>query len=318
MDPKDPFYNPDDTDRTIIVKPNPGGQRGAQTPPADYVPPTPPPAAATPPASPSPFAQQPPPYSAQPAGYGQPAMPTYALPENPTGPNPLTDSAAKLLALIGRLKTTPHHSDVGGLHRQVTQEIQAFDQLARNRGCSQEAVLASRYALCAAIDEAVLNTPWGSRSFWSSQSMLSTFHQETGGGEKFFQILERIMMEPAKNIELLELYSVCLALGFEGRYRIMDMGRSQLESLRDELYRTIRTHRGEYERELAPRWRGLHTKMSRLRHIPLWVVAALAGAVLLGIYAGFNFILHQSSAPVLDKMNSVHPEAVYHLKEEDS
>ena len=148
--------------------------------------------------------------------------------------------------------------------------------------------------------------------------MLSTFHQETGGGEKFFQILERIMMEPAKNIELLELYSICLALGFEGRYRIMEMGRSQLDSLRDELYRTIRTYRGDFERELSPHWRGLHTKMSRLRQIPLWVVAALAGAVLLGIYAGFNFILHQSSAPVLDQLKGIHPEAVYNIKEEDS
>ncbi|WP_455209688.1 type IVB secretion system protein IcmH/DotU [Kaarinaea lacus] len=309
MDPKDPFYNPDDSDRTIVVKPNPGGQRGAQTPPPGYVPPTPPPTA-PPSYAPSAFGQQP--------SYAQPQMPAYALPDNPTGPNALTDASARLLALIGRLKTIPHHSDVGGLHRQVTQEIQSFDNIARTRGCSPEAVLAARYALCAAIDEAVLNTPWGSSSLWSGQSMLSTFHQETGGGEKFFQILERIMMEPAKNIELLELYSICLSLGFEGRYRIMDMGRSQLESLRDELYRTIRTYRGDYERELSPHWRGLHTKMSRLRQIPLWVVAALAGAVLLGIYAGFNFILHNSSAPVLDKLESVHPETVYNIKEEGS
>lgn len=315
MDPKDPFYNPDDSDRTIVVKPNPGGQRGAQIPPPGYVPPTPTPAAPPPYNSPAPFA--PPAYGFQP-GNAQPQSHSYALPENPTGPNALTDSSAKLLALIGRLKTTPHHSDVGGLHRQVTQEIQSFENHARTRGCSPEAVLAARYALCAAIDEAVLNTPWGSSSFWSSQSMLSTFHQETGGGEKFFQILERIMMEPAKNIELLELYSVCLALGFEGRYRIREMGRAQLESLRDELYRAIRTHRGDYERDLAPHWRGLHTKMSRLRQIPLWVVAALAGAVLLGIYAGFNFILHQSSAPVLEKIESIHPQAVYNTEEEGS
>jgi type VI secretion system protein ImpK len=315
MDPKDPFYNPDDADRTIVVKPNPGGQRGAQTPPPGYVPPMAPPTAAPPPpAASSPFGFGQPNYNYEP----QPAGPAYAIPDNPTGPNALTDAAARLLALIGRLKITPHHNDVGGLHRQVIQEIQSFDNNSRARGCTPEAVLAARYALCACIDEAVLNTPWGSSSLWSGPSMLSTFHQETGGGEKFFQILERIMMEPAKNIALLELYSVCLALGFEGRYRIMEMGRSQLESLRDELFRTIRTYRGESERELSPHWRGLHTKMGRLRHFPLWVVAALAGAVLLGIYAGFNFILHQSSAPVLDKLNNISPEAVYNIKEDNS
>ncbi|WP_455205295.1 type IVB secretion system protein IcmH/DotU [Kaarinaea lacus] len=312
MDPKDPFYNSDDTDKTIIVKPNPGGQRGTQAPPPGYIPPTPPPSA-QPPAY-----QQPPHYGApQQPQYGAPP-PVYAIPDNPTGPNALTDAGARLLALIGRLKTTPHHNDVGGLHRQVIQEIQSFDNNARNRGASPEAVLAARYALCAAIDEAVLNTPWGSVSVWSGQSMLSTFHQETGGGEKFFQILERVMMEPAKNIELLELYSVCLSLGFEGRYRIMENGRSQLESLRDELFRTIRTYRGDYERELSPHWRGLHTKISRLRQIPLWVVAALAGAVLLGIYVGFNFILHNSASPVIDKLEKISPDAIYIIKEEDS
>lgn len=315
MDPDDPFYNPNDSDKTIIVKPNPGGQRGEQTPPPGYVPPTPQPpvAAPAPPLSPTPPSYQP--FQAAPP---QPSAAAYTVTENPTGPNILTDSAARLLALIGRLKMTAHHNDVGGLHRQVTQEIQSFENNARNRGAAPEAVLAGRYALCASIDEAVLNTPWGSTSVWSSQSMLSTFHQETGGGEKFFQILERIVLEPAKNIDLLELYSICLALGFEGRYRIMEYGRSQLESLRDELYRTIRTYRGDYERELAPHWRGIHTKASRLRQVPLWVVAALGGAVLLGIYIGFNFMLHRSSTPVIEQIEQISPDAVYTPKEDDS
>jgi type VI secretion system protein ImpK len=313
---KDPF-NSDDSDKTIIVKPNPGGQRAAQSPPPGYVPPAP---QAPPPAQPgyqTPYQQpfQPPP---QPAYQPPPAAGAYAAVETPTGPNPLTDAAARLLALIGRLKTMPHHNDVGGLHQQVTQEIRTFENNARNRGATPEAVLAARYALCAAIDEAVLNTPWGSTSVWSSHSMLSSFHQETGGGEKFFQILERVMMEPAKNVDLLELYSACLSLGFEGRYRILDNGRSQLESLRDELFRTIRTYRGDYERELSPHWHGLHTKMSRLRQVPLWVVAALAGAVMLGIYIGFNFILHNSAAPVLEQLEQISPEATYQIEEDPS
>ncbi|MDH5326816.1 MAG: type IVB secretion system protein IcmH/DotU [Gammaproteobacteria bacterium] len=320
MSSDDPF-NRDDADRTIIVKPNPGGQRSSHMPPPGYVPPAPAfsPPPAEPPMQQAPMQAQPqyapPPQFAQPQ-YAPAAPISYALPENPTGPNVLTDAAARLLALVGRLKSSPHHNDVGGLHRQVAQEIQSFENNARNRSVSPEAVLAARYALCAAIDEAVLNTPWGSTSLWSSQSMLSSFHQETGGGEKFFQILDRIKTDPRRNIDLLELYSICLALGFEGRYRIMDHGRSQLESLKDELHRIIRTHRGDYERELSPRWRGLNTRMNRLRQVPFWAVATIAGAVMFGIYVGFNFILHQSSSPVVDRLENINPTAVVIKKEE--
>lgn len=320
MSSDDPF-NRDDPDRTIIVKPNPGGQKSAHTPPPGYVPPAP--AFTPPPAAPqqqippnyAPVNPVPPPQAPMAAPMASPMA--YAIPDNPTGPNVLTDAAARLLALIGRLKSSPHHNDVGGLHRQVAQEIQAFENNARNRGASPEALLAARYALCASIDEAVLNTPWGSTSIWSSQSMLSSFHKETGGGEKFFQILERVKTDPRRNIDLLELYSLCLALGFEGRYRIMDLGRSQLETLKDDLFRIIRSQRGDFERELSPRWQGLNTRMSRLRQVPFWAVATIAGAILFGIYVGFNFMLYQSSSPIVERLNNISPTAEVIEKEDE-
>ncbi len=57
--------------------------------------------------------------------------------------------------------------------------------------------MAARYALCTVIDEAVLNTPWGAQSDWAGQSLLVTFHRESGGGDKFFRVLERVIGEPA-------------------------------------------------------------------------------------------------------------------------
>ncbi len=66
----------------------------------------------------------------------------------------------------------------------------------------------------------MLNTPWGAQSDWSTQSLLVTFHREAAGGEKFFQILDRVSGEPQRYRALLELLYVCLALGFEGKYRL--------------------------------------------------------------------------------------------------
>jgi type VI secretion system protein ImpK len=167
-----------------------------------------------------------------------------------TGINPLVQAAIPLLMLAGRLRGQVAQADVEALRRQTMQEVRSFEERARQAGIAAEDTMAARYALCTAIDEAVLNTPWGSQSGWSSQSLLVTFHREAFGGEKFFQILERVNTEPQRYQSLLELLYLCLALGFEGKYRLDDRGQSQLADIRLDLFRRIQSMRGTPATEL--------------------------------------------------------------------
>ncbi|MGC8015905.1 type IVB secretion system protein IcmH/DotU, partial [Salmonella enterica] len=84
-------------------------------------------------------------------------------------------------------------------------------------GLAYEVIVGARYCLCTALDEAAALTPWGSRGVWSGSGLLVTFHNETWGGEKFFQLLARLSQNPREHIALLELINFCLLLGFEGR-----------------------------------------------------------------------------------------------------
>ncbi|MFO7844848.1 MAG: DotU family type IV/VI secretion system protein, partial [Bacteroidales bacterium] len=45
--------------------------------------------------------------------------------------------------------------------------------------------------------------------------MVGTFHRETVGGDRFYDLLARLEKEPANNIDLLEFMYMCLSLGFE-------------------------------------------------------------------------------------------------------
>ena len=51
------------------------------------------------------------------------------------------------------------------------------------------------------------------------------FHNETWGGEKVFQLLAKLAQDVPTHRHLLELIYIVLALGFEGRYRVVDNGR---------------------------------------------------------------------------------------------
>ena len=212
---------------------------------------------------------------------------------------PLVQTAVPLLALAGRLRGQVANADIESLRRQAMQEIRTFEDRARRANVAAEDVLAARYALCTVLDEAVLNTPWGAQSDWSNQSLLVTFHREAAGGEKFFQILERVSGEPQRYRALLELLYVCLALGFEGKYRLDDRGAARLTDVRESLYRRIEGVQESVEPALSPRWKGVEDRRNAvLRFVPLWVVAVACAVLLLGAYIYFDAKLGTVAEPV--------------------
>jgi type VI secretion system protein ImpK len=178
--------------------------------------------------------------------------------------------------------------------------VRRFDDNLRRSNVPPELALPARYALCAFVDEAVLGTPWGSQSAWANQSLLVTFHKEAWGGEKFFQIVERAMQTSERDRELLKLLYICLALGFEGKFRAQDRGRDRLQEVRDELSRVIRDRdRGAAEAELSPHWRGVQDRRHALvRYVPFWIVASFAGLLALGAFAYLHASLGSKAAPV--------------------
>lgn len=222
------------------------------------------------------------------------------------GLNPLVNAASMLIAVFAKTRESISHPNVGGLHQQLVTEIKLFENRAREAGVKPEIVLTSRYILCTILDEAVLNTPWGAESGWTQRTLLSMFHNETEGGEKFFLILDRLRASPAENLDIIELMYICLSLGYEGKYRIVHRGKEMLEQIRDDLFQIIRNHRGEYERSLSPNWRGLgRTRNTLANYVPMWVVASVVAGIMVLSYAGFRYWLHQSTDSVAKQLNDI-------------
>lgn len=281
-----PSSEPQDSESTIMI-PRPGGRR----------------AAAAAPAGGEPLAA---PTASSPAmGSGDAQSLAIASPaEAPVvGVNPLLAHAAVLLNTVPTIRRTLNHRDPSSLRESMLRAIAAFESGARRANASPEHVLIARYALCTMIDEAVANMPWGGTSTWARESLLVTLHKETFGGEKFFQLLDKALEDPRRNLDLLELMYACLALGFEGRFRVVDNGRAQLDTLRDRLHGVIRRERGEFERDLSPHWRGVQkTGKPLVRRIPVWTVLAAAGGVLFLAYFAFALLLARSSDPVFSAL----------------
>ncbi len=287
----DPFAEPGDAERTVI-RPNPGGRQPAAV--------TPMPAAPVTPAAPIP-----------PAGPGA----TPGLGRAVTLPplknlNPLVNAALPLLDLAVQVKNRAVHNNVESLRDRVVAEVNAFERKITPLGLSLQTVRAARYALCATIDDIVLNTPWGSRSLWTQRSMVATFHNEVVGGDRFWDLVNQLKRDAAVNLDLLELIYLCITLGFEGKYRVLPRGASELIVVREDLYRLIRNNRGEFERGLSPRWQGIDAGHKGLRQlVPNWVVALAAFGILALFYVFFTFLLNGRSDAAYEALNALPPTA---------
>ena len=72
-----------------------------------------------------------------------------------------------------------------------------------------------------------------------------------------------MVAQPRQYRDLIELFYVCLALGYEGRYREGEGGRLALAQIRSRLYGIIAARRPPAGGALSARWRGVESRARR-------------------------------------------------------
>jgi type VI secretion system protein ImpK len=271
-----PFSEPEDPDRTVI-RPAPGGRRAAPSPQAPV----------------QSYRDAPP---AAPIGPDSGEQISFGL-------NPLIEAAAPLLQLLGRLRNTYSQPNPGDLRERAVQQIRIFEQAARDGGVPMDQLRPAHYALCASLDDVVLNTPWGSAGDWAERSLVSSFHQEVRGGERFFDLLGQLRQNPGTFLPVLELMYLCLSLGFQGRYRLSPRGPGELDRLREDLYAIIVRQGQPTDPALAPHWQGVQAPYRPARAVvPTWVLGAATLAVIGGLFIWFSTGLNAASDTVFAQL----------------
>ncbi len=320
-----PFLEPGDDDRTVII-PIPGGRRPAapaSAPPRSPNPPPLPPAAtprspAPPPTPPASAPRSPAPPQAPPAAAPRSPAPPQAPPAASPAPaepggipavgvSPLTEAASPLLQLLAGLRTWHSAPDLRSLRERALSGLRALERDGQERGIAADLLRPAHYVLCASIDDLVLTTPWGAASGWAKQTLLAAFHPDAGGSDKVFDLLRNMQAAPARFGPVIELIYLCLSLGFMGRYREA-RGDGAFEQPRTEAHATIQAQRTAGPTDLSPRWRGaaLPYRPGR-RGVPVWVGLAGAAALCGGLAFWTSISLNAASDRLLTSALAMPP-----------
>jgi len=212
-----------------------------------------------------------------------------------TAPRPrLTDLAADLLGLAVQIHAGGDPGDGEEVRRRVDRALYRLELDAREAVIPEREVEAAKYALCAFLDETILLSTLPMREAWSARTLQLDLFGEHLAGEGFFQRLAEMGRGLAEHEGAAEVYYLCLALGFEGKYRLE--GVEGLRRLTSELRADLERLRQGDDALSPPLPGGAGGIGGEVRRsLPPWVALAVSGALLVMLYSGYAVWLHRDA-----------------------
>jgi len=123
----------------------------------------------------------------------------------------------------------------------VKWSLSSLENEAAKHKISNHFLQETKYALVAFIDELVLTSDWTQRDEWAKETLQLEFFKEHNAGEGFFQHLSELRQCGETNINILEIYFLCLQLGYKGKYQ--RLGEEKWNALQVELKNQIDNYR---------------------------------------------------------------------------
>ena len=144
-------------------------------------------------------------------------------------------------------------TDPAVFRQQVIDALKIADQQARNQGYNSEDIKLAIFAVVAFVDESVLNLRLPVFADWPRRPLQEELFGHHIAGEIFFKNLQELLGKNDSQdlADLLEVYLMCLLLGFAGRYSLGDRG--ELRAITNATEEKIRRIRGGIAM-LSPAW----------------------------------------------------------------
>ena len=213
--------------------------------------------------------------------------------------------ATDLFLIVIRMREAEDLGDPAALRKLIMYFIDLFRKNCITAGIGKDTVEEAIYAIVALIDETVLSVPGVCRDYWFDRPLQLDLFGDNIAGEEFYVRLQRMLAQAEKKKDVLEVYYLCMSLGFEGKFKIMNP--EERGVLLDETGRKLRRTKIRSSSSLSPHGnRTDRIPQSRKiggQSIPLWVTA-----VVVALFTGAAYL-------VTIFLSSMKLESVLHIVE---
>jgi type VI secretion system protein ImpK len=219
----------------------------------------------------------------------------------------LAEVFSDLLVLGTYLRETKDLGSPEHLRTRLQHLFQVAEQQGRAKGINPDAQIQAKYAVAAYIDEMIISSRWQHREQWGARPLQYDFFSEYVAGEGFFKRLDGIRRAFPMDPDLLEVYGLCLMLGFEGQYRLHE--RERLRGLIEDITREVQAKRGDLP-ALSPHGQRPDELMELVkRELPVWVVLVTSAGIVFLFFMALSFLIGQDVDYVMDQLKKLLQES---------
>ena len=214
-----------------------------------------------------------------------------------TNKNDLVAFAGPVFDLILRVKAgivAPSNE----LRPQVAAMLADFEKRAERYRFNHKIVQVAKFALASFVDETVLTNNFPLRDEWEKYALQLEYFGEQLAGNKFFEKLDAMLKQIETTQDAVEIYYVCMLLGFKGRYGVYEQEKllAIMQTTANALVKV-----GKIKPvELSPHWLANdQPEPPKKRGMPVWAkISALSG---LGLAFIFYLLMFLFSSKFLDE-----------------
>lgn len=203
----------------------------------------------------------------------------------------LADLCSECFMLILQLRANQELGDPEVLRQRIKEMLNQLERKVHDANIEIVKLQQARYALVALIDETIFSSQWSRRTVWMSKPLHVEFYGPGNAGDEFFMRLHELWQRAQVHLEIIEVFYLCLVLGFKGRYFREP---ERLRLLIEDTYSELRRVSGSSIKVemLAPNAKRREEIAATVtKQVPLWVVAAGAAAAGVVVFLIFKFLL---------------------------
>lgn len=130
---------------------------------------------------------------------------------------------ADAVTLATQLSQAPDLPPPEVLRQRINVTFENLRQRAQQADIPSADAMEAIYALAAFMDEQILRSPWPARQQWMAQPLQLVYFHENTAGEGFYNRLAGLEADPDR-AHVVQIYYICLALGFQGKYAVSHPG----------------------------------------------------------------------------------------------
>ncbi|MGI8544389.1 MAG: type IVB secretion system protein IcmH/DotU [Aridibacter sp.] len=195
--------------------------------------------------------------------------------------NDLVRFAGPVFDLIIRLKAGIVQPS-NDLRPKCAKLLAEFEKRAERYRFNHKIVRVSKFALASFIDETVLTNNFPLKDEWERNPLQLEYFGEQLAGNKFFEKLNAMLKQIKDTADAVEIYYVCMLLGFKGRYAVYEQ--DKFLSIMQETANALVKVGKIVPTELSPHWLANdQPEPPPKRGMPIWAKISAFGGLALAV-----------------------------------